>query len=271
MNLLILSNPTKEQSCSFANKLSRELQNEGVTVFFSPEQCISAPDLIVIAGGDGTVLRHVGTICDFAAPVLGINFGHRGYLTACEPENAKQKILEILSGKCSFECRSLYRCEIFDKNGDLKEEFTGLNEAVLHRGALSKAINFNLYINDNHIISFPADGVIVSTPTGSTAYNFSAQGPILMPDSDSLVITPICASTLLRTSIVTGRNDKIELKLSGDRNSSSSERPVLVADSLKKFTVDFDDRVVVTHSGKFLKIYGGEKGDFLRVLQQKMM
>ena len=271
MNLLILSNPTKQESCNFANKLSAQLSQEGIAVFSSPEQCPSSPDLIVIAGGDGTVLRHVSTITDLSSPVLGINFGHRGYLTACEPENAKEKILEILKGEYTFENRSLYKCEIYNKNGELKSEFTGLNEAVLHRGALSKAIDFSLYINDSHIISFPADGVIVSTPTGSTAYNFSAQGPILMPDSDNLVITPICASTLLRTSIVTGRNDKIELRLSLNRNSGSAECPVLVADALKKFTVDFDDRVVVSHSGKYLKIYGGEKGDFLRVLQQKMM
>lgn len=271
MNLLILSNLTKKQSCTFANVLAKELQSEGLIVFFSPEQCPCAPDLIVIAGGDGTVLRHVGIICEFSSPVLGINFGNRGYLTACEPESAKQKILEILEGKCTFERRSLYRCQVYDKDDKLKEEFIGLNEAVLHRGSLLKAIDFNLCINDNSIMSFPADGVIVSTPTGSTAYNFSAQGPILMPDSDSLVITPICASTLLRTSIVTGKNDKIELRMSSSRNSESSERPTLVADAFRRFYVDFDDRVVITHSGKFLKIYGGEKGDFLRVLQRKMM
>ncbi|MBR3994744.1 MAG: NAD(+)/NADH kinase [Clostridia bacterium] len=271
MNILILANPTKKQSCDFADVLTRELTREGFGVYTSPENCQCSPDLAVILGGDGTVLRYLETVLGFSVPVLGVNFGHRGYLTSCEPENAKSKILEISKGKCSFESRMLFECTISDKDGKTKECFTGLNEAVLSRGGLCRAVDFTLYINGSSVISFPADGIIVATPTGSTAYNFSAQGPVLMPKSDNLVVTPICASSLLHSSIVTSGNDVIELCMCKEKMPFEDENPVLVSDGYKKFSVDFDDRIIIRRSDKVLKIYGVDSSDFLRVLEQKMM
>ncbi len=270
MTLLLLSNPTNCQCVNFSKSLAGELSAEGFTVYTSPQECTAAPELIVVVGGDGTVLRYTETIIQLSAPVLGINFGHRGYLTACEPDFAKEKIKEIARGSCRFESRMLYEGEIKDKNGRVKKSFTGLNEAVLSRGSLCRAVDFSLYINGSSVMSFPADGIIIATPTGSTAYNFSASGPILMPEAENLVITPICASALLRTSIVTSANDTIELSMNKDRLSDSDETPFLVADGFKRYPVDFDDTVTVWRSDKVIKIYGGEKGDFLRVLQAKM-
>lgn len=270
MTLLILSNPTKKQCVDYSENLAKELRTDGFDVYTSEDACKGTPELIVIAGGDGTVLRYTETIAKYSAPVLGINFGHRGYLTACEPGFAREKILEITKGGCRFESRMLYEGEIWDKKGELRESFLGLNEAVLSRGALCRAVDFTLHINGNPVMSFPADGVIVATPTGSTAYNFSASGPILMPEAENLVITPICASALLRTSIVTSANDTVELSMSKDRLCEAEETPYLVADGFKKYAVDFGDRVTVRRSDKIIKIYGGEKGDFLRVLQEKM-
>jgi NAD+ kinase len=216
------------------------------------------------------LLRYLDTLVENDIPVLGINFGHRGYLTACEPQCALSKILEALEGKVAFESRMLYDCEIFDKNGNVREKITGLNEAVLSRGGLCRAIDFTIFINGNSVLSFPADGVIVSTPTGSTAYNFSAQGPILMPEARNLAITPICASSLLHSSLVTTRDDTVELRICGDRLLEETEKPTLVADGFRKISVDFSDKITVKRSEKELRIYGGEAGSFLRVLQNKM-
>lgn len=270
MTVLLLSNPTKEQSCSFTENLCTSLCAKGITAVTDVSSSDTKPDLAVIAGGDGTVLRYLDTAVEKDIPVLGINFGHRGYLTACEPECALSKILEILEGKTSFESRMLYQCEIVDKNGNVREKITGLNEAVLSRGGLCRAIDFTLYINGNPVLSFPADGVIVATPTGSTAYNFSAQGPILMPEAQNLAITPICASSLLHSSLVTTSEDTVELAISGERIFEETEKPTLVADGFRKFSVDYTDRVIVRRSEKSLRIYGGEAGSFLRVLQNKM-
>ena len=271
MTILILSNPTKEQSCRFAKALKEILIREGFEVFLSEAECTRTPDLAVIAGGDGTVLRYLDTVLKYSVPVLGINFGHRGYLTSCEPENAKEKIIEISGGDCRFESRLLFECFIKDGNGNIRERFTGLNEAVISRGGLCRAVDFTLYINGSSVISFPADGIIAATPTGSTAYNFSAQGPILMPGSDTLVVTPICASSLLHSSLVISGNDIIEIAMCGDRICEEDENPVLVADGYRKFKLHFDDRITIKRSEKELKLYGVDSGDFLRVLQQKMM
>ncbi len=270
MTILILPNPTKEQSCEFAENLKKELFCEGFDVYTNADKCVSAPDLAVIAGGDGTVLRYLDTVLKYSVPMLGINFGHRGYLTSCEPEDAKRKIIEISKGGCGFESRTLFECEILDKNGNVRESFTGLNEAVLSRGGLCRAVDFTLYINGSSVLSFPADGIIAATPTGSTAYNFSAQGPILMPGADNLVITPICASSLLHSSLVTSGNDIIEITMCGERICEEDEKPVLVADGFRKFDVDFGERVLIRRSDKVLKLYGVDNGDFLRVLEQKM-
>ncbi len=270
MTLLILSNPTKKQSCDFAKELCNTLRSDGFEAYICEKDLKNPPDLIVIAGGDGTVLRYVETVTGLDAPVLGINFGHRGYLTSCEPERAARRIHEIAGGTCSFEKRMLFEGQITDKDGNIKERFLGLNEAVLSRGVLCRALDFNLSINGSLVMSFPADGVIAATPTGSTAYNFSASGPILMPEANNLVITPICASSLLRSSLVISGDDTVEFTVCGDRVCEEEELPVLVTDGFRKYEVDFGDTVIVRRSEIMLKIYGGEKGNFLRVLQQKM-
>ncbi len=270
MTILILPNPTKAQSCEFAENLKKELLCEGFDVYTNTDECTCVPDLAVIAGGDGTVLRYLDTVLKYSVPMLGINFGHRGYLTSCEPCDAKRKITEISRGSCGFESRMLFECEIRDKNGNVRESFTGLNEAVLSRGGLCRAVDFTLYINGSSVLSFPADGIIAATPTGSTAYNFSAQGPILMPGADNLVITPICASSLLHSSLVTSGSDIIEISMCGERICEEDEKPVLVADGFRKFDVDFGERVLIRRSDKVLKLYGVDNGDFLRVLEQKM-
>lgn len=271
MNILILTNPTKNQSCKFAEQLEKELLSEGFGVCTGADNCTTRPDLAVVAGGDGTVLRYLDTVLSFSVPVLGINFGHRGYLTSCEPECAKERILEISKGNEKYESRLLFECDIIAKDGKTRESIIGLNEAVLSRGGLCRAVDFNLYINGSSVISFPADGIIVATPTGSTAYNFSAQGPILMPSSDNLVTTPICASSLFRSSLVSSGNDVIEITMSGERACHENEKPVLVADGYRKIEVDFDEKVIIRKASRVLKLYGGDSGDFLRVLQQKMM
>ena len=271
MNILILPNPTKEQSCAFSEELKAELCSEGYWVFEGkcPEGVV--PELAVVAGGDGTVLCFLDTLLEYSVPVLGVNFGHRGYLTSCEPEDAKKKITDISKGMCGYETRMLFECQIKDKNGNARECFTGLNEAVISRGGLCRAVDFTLYINGNSVISFPADGIIAATPTGSTAYNFSAQGPILMPGADNLVVTPICASSLMRSSLVISGEDTVEIAMCGERVREGEEKPILVADGYRKFEVDFNERIVIKRSEKVLKLYGVDSGDFLRVLQQKMM
>lgn len=271
MTILILPNPTKEQSCSFSYRLASELDAMGMRVHTGSCPEGEVPDLAVIAGGDGTVLRYLDTVLRYSVPVLGVNFGHRGYLTSCEPDDAKSRILDIAAGQCGFESRLLFECEIMAADGSVRESFTGLNEAVLSRGGLCRAVDFTLYINGSSVLSFPADGIIVATPTGSTAYNFSAQGPILMPGADNLVITPICASSLLHSSLVTSGNDVIEIAMSDERINDENEKPVLVADGFRKFQLEFCEKVIIRRSRKALKLYGVDSGDFLRVLEQKMM
>lgn len=274
--ILVLPNPTKKESCDFANSLKKKLLQNGFNANIGTDGLKDSPNLAVIVGGDGTVLRYLETVLDYSVPVLGVNFGHRGYLTSCEPDEkqAVSIINEIFENKESanrrFETRILFECEILSEERQILKKIIGLNEAVVSRGGLCKAVDFNLYINQSPVISFPADGIIVATPTGSTAYNFSAQGPVLMPEAKNLVITPICASSLMRSSIVTSDSDVIEIGMSSERRLESDETPTLISDGYKKFRVNFDERIVIRKSEKTLKIYGGENGEFLRILERKM-
>ncbi len=272
MTFLILANPTNEECTAFAKCLCEKLSGSSARVYVNPEDDISF-DYILVVGGDGTVLRFLDVIMKYGAPVIGINFGHRGYLTACEPEQVVCLIEEIGKGCVpTFERRLLLECEVISEKGEIKKTFRGLNEVFLGRGEMCRAIDFSLDINESSVLSFPADGIIVATPTGSTAYNFSASGPILMPWAKNLVITPVCASALMRSSLVAASDDVIEIKMAKKTGGDeAADSPLLVCDGYKKYNMEFSDTARIMRSREELQIYCGDGGDFLRLLQRKMM
>lgn len=182
----------------------------GVHSRCSVPELAAKTDLLVVLGGDGTILNVVGQFREVITPVFGINMGSLGFLTCASSSIYTEAVRCIVAGEMVFSDRTLL--DIAISGGPSNEpSLTALNDVVLSRGEVSRLIRLRARVNGEALTEFNADGLIVATPTGSTAYSLSAGGPILSPESGALVITPICPHVLTNRSIIVGEHSIIEI------------------------------------------------------------
>ncbi|MBV1874179.1 MAG: NAD(+) kinase [Gammaproteobacteria bacterium] len=179
----------------------------------SSSQMGEACDLVIVVGGDGCILGAARALVRFDVPVLGINRGHLGFLADIAPEEIEQKLTEVLSGKFTREKRFLLEMSV-RRDGMLISEGHALNDVVLNRGKTVRMLEFELYIDGNFVYNQRSDGLIVSTPTGSTAYALSGGGPIMHPALDALVLVPMFPHTLSSRPIVIDGKSEIKIVVS---------------------------------------------------------
>lgn len=221
-------------------------------------------DLLVVLGGDGTILRLVGQLADDIKPVFGINIGALGFLT-CANSNAYVEAVEcIAAGKMTFSERTLL--DVIVKTGSAElSRMTGLNDVVFSRGEVSRLIRLKASVNAEPLTEFNADGLIVATPTGSTAYSLSAGGPILAPESGAIVITPICPHVLTNRSIIVDEGAVIEIEV------TEREYPVFVTvDGREPLRIENGTRVEIKKSGRVLPLASLPGVSFFGVVRQKL-
>lgn len=168
-------------------------------------------DLLVVVGGDGTLLNVVGQLGDAIKPIFGINVGSLGFLTCANSSAHREAVESIVKGRITFTERALLDVSVAEGK-NVSVSAIGLNDAVLSRGELSRLIRLRTRVNGEPLTEFNADGLIISTPTGSTAYSLSAGGPIMTPQSGVFVITPICPHVLTNRSIVVEESSVIEVE-----------------------------------------------------------
>lgn len=211
---IIVPNYLKAESMGFCKVAKEMLEKIGydIEVMAENDMPSSKADFALVLGGDGTILRACKKLYKYDIPVFGINFGNIGYLTGCNPDIAVECINKVVCGEYKLENRLMIEGEVIRK-GKVIHSFVALNEATLFRSTLKKAFKTELFINGLNTQTILGDGVIIATPTGSTSYNLSAGGPVLTPESNNMVITPVSPMQFLHTSIVTGGNDTIELKV----------------------------------------------------------
>ena len=226
-NAIIIPNYLKEKSVAFSKEAEALLENAGYNpIILGENQTFTdKADFALVLGGDGTVLRASKQLYSTEIPMLGINFGHLGYLTECNPETAIESINKLVTGEYTVESRLMVSCELVRGKKAIKS-FIALNEAVLNRATLMKAFKREIYINGKHTNTALGDGIIVATPTGSTSYNLSAGGPIALPSSQLMIMTPICPHTLNTRSIVLSANDTIEVRIDSGRGGSEQEAEI---------------------------------------------
>lgn len=215
----VIYNDRKTEAKGHLPQIISTLENTGFTVImseksslckeiYSQNECYDACDFIVVIGGDGTILRMAQKAADYNKPTLGINLGTIGFLT--ELEITELYMLEKLKkGEFEIDVRTLLSVEILDENGSAVYSTRVLNEAVVNKGIESKTIRTTVMVDDEKTAELRGDGVIVATPTGSTAYSLSAGGPVLSPRSVGLVITPICTSPLSTRAFVVSDGSEI--------------------------------------------------------------
>jgi len=166
-------------------------------------------DFIISLGGDGTLLRGARQACTRGIPILGINLGHLGFLAGAAPDMAVEALQKVVRGQYTIEQRRALSVRI----GDAGEPLLAVNDAVVHKGGVARVIRLSVMVDGELVGTYSADGIIVSTPTGSTAYSLSAGGPIVVPAVDALIITPICPHTLAVRPLVVPATTTIAVRV----------------------------------------------------------
>ena len=221
-------------------------------------------DLMLVLGGDGTMIATARLIGDQEVPVLGINYGGLGYLAEFRIEELYTALESILSGNYRLDRRVMLAVEL-RRGTDPPKTSRVLNDVVINKSALARIIEIETYFDRYFVNSFRSDGLIVSTPTGSTAYNLSAGGPVIFPSMNAVVITPICPFTLSNRPIVVPDNAEIELLLKTD-----NEDVALTLDGQVGFPMEVEDRVVIRKSGTTFNIIQPSNRNYFDVLRDKL-
>lgn len=215
--VLISYNRYKPDALPLAQRLAQDFLAHGVCVlapegeptlpgaipFSANEQ---PPELAIVFGGDGTLLQTAGQLLPYQVPILGVNLGHLGFLTECEPEHLRDHLPQLLAMDFAIE----ERATLCVTSPLFPEPRLAINDMYLHRANYPGVLRIHLAVNDQPIDSFSADGLLISTPTGSTAYNWSAGGPLLLPTVRNLAIAAVCAHTPFMRPIVVGDSDRVQ-------------------------------------------------------------
>lgn len=221
-------------------------------------------DLVLVLGGDGTMIGTARLIGDAEVPVLGVNYGGLGYLTEFRIEELYDALEMILAGNYRLDKRVMLTVELHSSEGDVIRTSV-LNDVVINKSALARIIEIEAYLNKQYVSSFRADGLIVSTPTGSTAYNLSAGGPIIFPSMNAVVITPICPFTLSNRPLVAPDDAVIELLM-----KTEQEDVVLTLDGQVGHPLKVGDRVVIRKSRTTFNLIQPSNRNYFDVLRDKL-
>jgi len=225
-------------------------------------------DCILVLGGDGTLLQAARDTFEREIPILGVNLGRIGYLAEVEKSNIDAAMEALIHDQYQIESRMMIHGKII-RNQKVVEESNALNDIVIARFSSLRIVNYNIYVNGMLLKSYTADGIIISTPTGSTAYNMSAGGPIVDPKASLMVLTPICPHTFITRSIVLSSEDVIEVIIGPGREGQDHEVEASY-DGRHKVILKTGDSMQINKSKEIIKIIKLNQVSFLETLHEKM-
>lgn len=229
-----------------------------------PERLAGTVDLILVLGGDGTMIATARMMGDAEVPVIGVNYGGLGYLAEFRIEELFSALEAILQGDYKVQRRMMLAVEL-RRGEELVTQNRVLNDVVINKSALARIIEIEAYLNEQFVNSFRADGLIVATPTGSTAYNLSAGGPVVYPSMEVVVITPICPFTLSNRPIVVPEDSLIDVRLKTD-----NEEVALTLDGQVGFPLQAGDRVLIRRSETTFNLVQPANRNYFDVLRDKL-
>lgn len=274
-----LKDPNREYSgkiCSFleehgmrcsGNMYSKEIQDQGY-LYADPAQVPSDTELIIVIGGDGTFIHTAKDLIDLQVPIIGINMGNLGYLTEIDANHYENDLAQLAEGNYHVEDRMLIDGEII-RDGKVINGDIALNDVVLNRSQTLGIIDYEVRVNQRFLNRYSADGIILSTPTGSTGYNLSAGGPVVYPSAEIILATPICAHTLNSRTIVFSADVEIEVVVKG-RSSERHQQKIVSFDGQSEIVLENEDVIRVRKSDKITKILRLDDISFVEHLGKKM-
>lgn len=236
--------------------------------YTNPDSVPDDTECIIVLGGDGTLLQAAIDLQCRDIPIFGVNIGTMGFLTDADMNTVEEALINIINDNYETDCRMMIEGNVYRENKIIYNNIA-LNDIVISRFADMRVIDFDILVNNEYLSSYSADGVIVSTATGSTAYSLSAGGPILQPNAQLIMVTPVCPHTLNKRSIIFGANDVIIIEMR-DSKKLLPER-MLSFDGETLCRLITGDRIVITKSQKEAKFVKTNKSSFLQRVREKMM
>ncbi len=281
-HFFIITNKTKDPDLKSTNRVCNFLEQNGATctVFdaditagkYQVCNILDIPEDVeccIVLGGDGTMLQAARCVFEREIPILGVNLGTIGYLAEVEMADMESALNKLLNDDFEIEERMMLKGVL--RLGDEPEIANyALNDIVIARCSSLQVYNFNIYVNDMPLTSYQADGIIVSSPTGSTAYNMSAGGPIVDPKAQILLLTPICSHNLNKSTIVLSEHDRITVEIGKGRGDCVQTLEVALDGGSGKY-MKSGDRVDITAADKVTKIIKLTSESFLNTLRKKLV
>ena len=279
MTVYISPNPGKSSARELALRAAQILRAHGASVLMEDkwqqscniagveylpfETCMEQTDVILTIGGDGTILHVANQTLSYHKPILGINLGRCGFLATCEVDELETKLSAVARGQYSLDSRMLLYVRVL---GDDRWEGHALNDVVVTKGRLQQAIDFSVYCDDILVEHFRGDGVIVATPTGSTAYSLAAGGPILDSQTKGIVVTPICPHSLATPPMVFAQERKINICV----GQVADDEVFISCDGDDGYTLRAGATAVVRLSDQNVQLITFSRADQFQAIDQKL-
>ena len=276
-NFLIMTNEEKDPGFSTSNKIREYIESKGGAAFLrkdftedtqSYSNIPGEVECVIVLGGDGTMLHASRLIAPHDLPVVGVNLGTMGFLTEIEMSHLSEGIDDLLNDRFHIEERMMLEGCIFHRDISCYR-LSALNDIVITRSGFSRIISFKIIVNGELLDVYAADGVIISTPTGSTGYNLSAGGPIVNPEANVILITPVCPHSLQAKSIVLGEWDTIEIHIQKVRKTQLEEA-LVTFDGQVAERLNPGDIIKIHKSRKVAKVVKVQENSFYHTLRVKV-
>lgn len=271
-HFLIYTNQMKDKEYQITGEVKRLLEEKGQQVtLFSDLKSGEIPvhmDAMLVLGGDGTVLQAVRETKTEHIPLIGINLGTLGFLAQIEPAGIEEALDRLIAGDYTREERMMLQGQAVFADGSVREGFA-LNDIVITRNGPLQMLKLNIYVNGRFLHQYQADGVIVTTPTGSTGYSLSAGGPLIAPGAKLLMLTPICPHTLNQRSIIFSSEDVIEIEIPEGRDGQM-QRVSASFDGVTSAYITTGERIRIRKSEQCAEFILMNQESFLDVLNRKM-
>lgn len=267
----IIENTNKPKAKQTAKELDAYLRKNGVGTYISSDGSDLPDDTeaAIVLGGDGTLLRAAKVVIERETPLLGVNLGTLGYLAEINTDHIFEAADRVIRGDYTVERRMMLEGSVYRRGEKILTDIA-LNDIVLNRVAPLRAYVLKCYVNGAYLTTYRADGVIISTATGSTGYSLSVGGPIVAPQSEVLLVTPLASHSLISRSIILPGNDAIRIEVDEGRSGIVDETVTVSIDGRHAFPLGTGDAVKVKRSKKFTNIIKINNISFLEVLRSKM-
>jgi NAD+ kinase len=264
IGLVIKNDPEAEEK---ARELEKTLGDQCVVIDVRNSKCEDIPEDIfamIVLGGDGTFLSAARFIEDRKIPIMGVKFGEVGFLAETTEEGFDNAVTSLFEGKYQIQERTRLDIKVI-RDGKQIIDVDVLNDAVINKSALSRLASCAVYIDSIYLTTYRADGLIIATPTGSTAYSLAAGGPVVYPAVPSIILTPICPFTLTNRPLIIPDSTRVEIRLKG-----SPEDMVLTLDGQEGFEMDPQDRIFIKKSRNAIQMITFEDQSYFKVLKNRL-